>query len=923
MNTQWIRIAVGLALAGMLAACGGGKPDDLVKSAREHLAKNDSKAAIIQLKSALQAKSDHVEARVLLGTTLLDMRDAAGAEVELNKARELKAPDAQVLPKLAEAMAAQGKFKKVTDEFSKVSLQDGAAQADLLVTVAGAWAAQNNAAAYEKALQDAIKAQPGHSGASVLLARRKAAQGDFDGALADANAVIAKDAKYAEAHRLKGDIQAFAMANQEGALASYRQAIEARPNQLPAHFSAVSTLLRMGKIDDAKSQLTQARKVAGGHPQVLFYQTQLALASKDLKAARESSQQLLKVAPNHPPSLQLAGAIELQSNSLLQAETFLSKALSAAPDLSLARRLLMQTYLRSGQQSKAVATIPSNMAAYAKDADMLFAVGEVYLQTGDAKRAAELFAQASKLDPKDPRRRTALAVARLGSGQADQALGDLADIAASDSGTSADLALVSAHLRRNDFDKALKALDALEKKQAGNPLVYELRAKTLVAKRDLAGARGAFEKALSVAPTYFPAAAGLAGLDLADKKPESARKRFEDLLAKDPKNVQALVALIDLRARSGATAEEQKALIDKAVAASPGEPAPRLLQVSFHLRNKDPKQALSAAQNAVAALPDNADVLDALGGAQKAAGELNQAVTTYNKLAGLQPLSPTPHLRLADVHMAAKNPEAAAQSLRKALEIKPDLLAAQRGLAGLQVQGNKPGDAIAVAQAVQKQRPKEAIGYSLEADIHVSQKKLDAAVLALRSGLKQVPNATELAVKLNALLAAGGKAGEAGQFAASWVKEHPKDAVFIMHLGDQAIVRRDYAAAEKQYLAAMQIQPNQPLIYNNLAWVSGQLGRANAIELAEKAVSMAPGNASFIDTLAMLHSGKAQHAKAIELQTKVLSLQPDNALFKLNMARIHLAAGDKAKAKPLLTDLQALGDKFGGQAEVAKLLAGT
>ena len=41
------------------------------------------------------------------------------------------------------------------------------------------------------------------------------------------------------------------------------------------------------------------------------------------------------------------------------------------------------------------------------------------------------------------------------------------------------------------------------------------------------------------------------------------------------------------------------------------------------------------------------------------------------------------------------------------------------------------------------------------------------------------------------------------------------------------------------------------------------------------------------------------------------------------MARIHLAAGDKAKAKPLLTDLQAMGDKFGGQAEVAKLLAGT
>ena len=320
-------------------------------------------------------------------------------------------------------------------------------------------------------------------------------------------------------------------------------------------------------------------------------------------------------------------------------------------------------------------------------------------------------------------------------------------------------------------------------------------------------------------------------------------------------------------------------------------------------------------------MPDNADILDALGGAQRATGDFNQAAATYNKLVGLQPLSPTPHLRLADLYLADKKPDAAAQSLRKALEIKPDLLAAQQGLAGLQVRENKPTEALGVAQAVQKQRPKEAIGYALEADIHMSQKKPDAALAALRAGLKSVPNSTELAVKLHALLGVSSKASEAAQFAGTWLKDHPKDVVFVMHLGDQALLRRDYAAAERQFQQAVQLNPNNPIAYNNLAWVSGQLGRPNAIELAEKALGLAPGQPSFMDTLAMLYSAKGDHAKAVEMQGKVLAAQPANGLFKLNMARIHIAAGDKAKAKPLLTDLQALGDKFGGQAEVTKLLA--
>ena len=105
-NTTRTQISA-LFLALMLVACGE-KPEAMLNSARDYLAKNDAKAAIIQVKNALQANPELPEARLLLGKALLDTGDAVGAETELRKALALKASQDQVLPILARAMLAQG-----------------------------------------------------------------------------------------------------------------------------------------------------------------------------------------------------------------------------------------------------------------------------------------------------------------------------------------------------------------------------------------------------------------------------------------------------------------------------------------------------------------------------------------------------------------------------------------------------------------------------------------------------------------------------------------------------------------------------------------------------------------------------------------------------------------------------------------------
>lgn len=920
-RTSFISNAISTALlAAFLGGCGGDKPEALIASGKDFLAKNDAKAAVIQLKNALQKDPTLGEARFLLGKALLESGDAAGAEVELRKALELKFASDQVIPLLAQAILTTGQAKKVVDEFGKVELSAGEPSANLKTVVSAAYAALGNRDAAQAALAAALTAKPDYAPAQLADARNRAANRNFDEAQSIIDSVLAKNPGNHDALLLNGTLLA-AKGDLEGAIALYRKAVEAKPDFVLAHSAIISTYFQQQKHDEAGKQIEALKKIAPKHPQTLYLEAQASYQRKDYKAARELTQQLLKAAPNNPNTLQLAGAVEYQLRSYIQAETYLNKALQQFPDLPLARKLLVSSYLRAGQPAKALSTMQPILGRIEKDSALLSLAGETFLQNGDANRAAEYFAKASKLDPNDAAKKTSLALAHLAQGNAAGATTELEQIALSDKGTTADLALISTYLRTNQSDKALKAIDSLEKKQPDNPTIHNLRARTLLAKKDIPGARASFEKALAVNPAFFPAAASLAALDLADKKPDEARKRFDSILAADPKNIQAMLALAELRAANGGTPDEVAGLINKAVAANPGEVAPRLALIQYYLNIKDFKKAMASANDAIAALPDKPEILDALGRTQQMSGDLNQALTTYGKLAALQPASPLAQLRLAEIHVANKNKPEATKSLKKALEIKPDLLEAQRALILLAMEEKKTGEALDLARQVQIQRPKEAIGYVLEGDIHGLQKNWSAAIAVYRNGLKQLP-APELAVKLHIALVAAGNSAEAEKMAVAWIKEHPKDIALRMHLGDLATGRKDYAQAIPHYRSALEIQPNNALILNNLAWASGQLKAPKAVEYAEKANQIAPNQPPFMDTLAILLAEKGETTKAIDLLRKAMTIAPQAAAIQLNLAKVLIGAGKKDEARKELETIAKLGDKFPGHAEANKLLQG-
>ena len=905
----------------LVVGCGVGEdPDKLVASAKEYLQKNDPKAAAIQLKNALQKKPDIGEARFLLGKALLDSGDAPSASIELRKALDLKYSAEDVVPVLARALVLEGQGAKAIELYAATQLTDPQRQAELKTALASAYATGRDLPKAQAALASALQLAPKLVPALLMQARLAASARDFDGALGQIDKLLEEFPTEVEAWQLKGDLLAATKADGTAALAAYRKVLELRPASLPALAGIVAVHLSKDDLAAAEVSLESLKKIQPKHPQTQYFVAQLAFQKRDYKTAKELLPALLSASPDNIRVLQLAGATELYGDgSLAQAETHLSKVLHSAPQLVLARRMLVQTYLRTGQSTKALTTLEPLLALDKPDAQALAFAGEAHLQAGNAAKAESYFAQAAKINPDDARSRTVLALAQLSRGAGDVAFGELQNIAESDKGATANLALISAFMRRNELDRALKAIDDLEKKQPDKPLASNLRGRVHLARKDVAAARQSFEKALTIDPMFFPAASSLAALDLAEKKPDDAKKRFEAMLTREPKNAQALLALAGLKAGSGATKEEVTASLKKVVETIPDQVAPRLVLIDHYLSLKEFKQAAVVAQDASTTFPERVEVLEALGRAQLASGDLNQASKTFNNLASLQPQSALPHIRLAEVHMSDQKPDAAAQSLKRALAITPDLLAAQNGLIRLDSNAGRIKEALAMAKTVQKQRPSEAIGYIFEGDIEAKRKSWDLAIAAYREGLKKAPSA-ELATKLHSVFRVAGKSGEADKFAASWIKERPNDVAFEFYLGDIAVVSKDYPAAETKYKRVLQVQPDNPTALNNLAWVSSKLKRDGALAYAEKANSLRPNQPAFLDTLAMLQSEAKQYNKAIETQKKALSFRPDDAILRLGLARIYVAAGDKASAKPELEALRKLGTSFSGQDEVGELL---
>ena len=906
-------------VATLLLGCGE-SDQVLLESARGALEKQKADAAIVPLKVVLERNPKSGAARLLFGKALLAKGEVAAAIDEIKKARDLGVGADEFAPVMASALLARGETKSVIDQFGATALVEKKAAADLASSLAAAHLAMEDYRGAADQATRALELVPRYAPALLMQARLKLAEKDLDRGLLLLDEALLADPRFETAALLKSMALLTGRRDMDGALAVLRKFLVEQPASVPAHVAVIGVLRQKGDLASARNQLAELLKVAPNHAEALYLQAQQQFDDGQFAGALEICERLLKAMPDNPRVLLMAGAIEHRQRAYLKAETHLTKVLKQAPNLLLARQMLAQTYLRKGEPARAIEVLQQVTQGAQADGASLALVGEAQLAMGNARGADDAFKRAAAAAPADPQVRTALALGQLASGQTNAAVGQLESLAAADKGTRNDFALITAHLRAGDKKKALRAVEALAKKTPDAPLPDLLRGRILQSQQDLAGARAAFETAHRKDPKYFEAVASLAVLDTTQGRSEDARKRFAALIKSDPTNHQAHVALAELALQEGAPPEEVGKALKAAVAADPRQPQPRLLLIELYLRDADPKAALIAAQEAAAALPDNLAVQDALGRAQVASGDSQQALSTFGRLVAQEPKNAVMQLRLANAYMAAQDLNRARSALDKAIALQPGLLQAKSALATIAVRQGRVADALALAREIQKAEPKSALGFALEGDVQLLRKDPAAAIVAHRAAFS-VSRGTEGAIRLHRTYLAAGQASSAEQLAAEWRKERPADAAFVAYLGEMAMSKKSWAEAEQHFSSVVKAQPKNVVALNNVAWLMVQQGKPGAVEIAQRANQLRPGRAALLDTLAAALAAENQLPAAIRTQKDALELSPREHAYRLSLARLYIQAGERRMALAELEKLERSGDRFAGETEARRLLS--
>ncbi len=884
-----------IAAAVVLTGCfGQSSPAALLAKAQSALAEGDTRTAEIHLKNLLQ-QEDSAEGRALLGETYRRGFDHRSAVKELRRALELGAERSRVLPQLIDSLVQTGAFKEALEAGKDLAITVPAAKAAALTSLARGHAALGDQAQARASIEQAIAADPGYVPAQVASVLFDAGR-DRAAALSRVNEIAAANPDSIEALTAKGELEV-ANGNLAAARAPLEKVASAQAGNASVRAMLTTIELELRDYPAARKRWSELQRVAPSSPGTFYLKAQIDLRENKLGDARQAVEQLLRVNPDFLPGVALAGNIYLGLNLLEQAEAQARKVIDRAPQVAQGYRLLGATLLRMNAPARALEAVRPALDKGAKDATLYGIAGEAALRLNDVAKADEYFAAAAKLAPQDPGKRTGLALSKLAAGDKAEGYAELEEAVKLDTQSHrADLALVLARLRDRDYDKALAAIDALAAKLPASPMPFNLRGMALAGKRDTAGARSAFEGALAKDEAFFPAVANLAALDLAEKHPEDARKRYEALLKKNPNHVQALLALARLNASQGGERKDTLELLERAHKGNPGELGPVLALADFHIQGNAPREAVPLLQAGLASNAGNSALLDRLGTAYLRLGDNAQAISTFEQILKANPNSAPLQMRMGEVRVSMQDDAGAAQNFRKAAELNPKAGEAWQALVMTLQRLGKTEEAKATAAAMRREIPDHPMALAIDGDLEGAQQHWPQAAAAYRKALAKSPQPL-LTVRLYQALRSAGKPDEATAVLKAWFAKNPDDTAMHLFAGEQEIAQKHWKEASDHYQAVIAKQPANVAALNNLAWALAQLKDPAALGYAEKAVALAPRAAPVIDTLGTVLSAAGQHAKAIETLRQAVALAPLSRQFRLHLAQALAAGGDKAAAR--------------------------
>jgi len=586
--------------------------------------------------------------------------------------------------------------------------------------------------------------------------------------------------------------------------------------------------------------------------------------------------------------------VEARLGRLEPAESAARRYVAATPADIAGANLLAHIQLQAGHPERAVATLQAAAGAIPLGIDELELLGRAAARAGDPERAARVFDMAVALAPDDSAVQTRLAAARQGLPERQDAI----DPEPAVSPPGATEAAVHAALRVGDVDRAGAALDAMRRLPGGEGTARILDGVIKVAKLDFAGARAVFAADIAANPKSTRARLNLARLDVLEGKPDDAGQRLSEVLRADPADMPALQSAVGLLlARNNV--QPAVALLEAARASAPASPVFTVMLVDFLLQSGDGARALSIIDAASREVADLTAVMSARARALVAVGRVNEARDVYGRIVAREPDNAGARAQSIDLLLARNDFDGAKALLRDALRAGINRLATMEGLLRVEFRARGLEGATAMADQLAADPGNLPLARVLKGDLYLSGQHYPEAIAAYAEQIRVAPSSSLIA-RLASALAANGQGDQAALVLRNWLVGHAEDAEALAALGSLELGTRHPDDAIAHLSAALQKQPDNAAVLNDLAWAYQLKGDPRARDLARRAYVAAP-TAEIADTLGWIIATTGQPAVAVGVLREAAAAMPGNPTVLYHYAAALSGAGLPRDAARVVT----------------------
>jgi len=892
---------------------------ELTAEAATYLTHGDNVSAIILLKDIVDREPENLDAHLKLAKAYVATGALKDAQTAIQRAQELGAPTHETVPIAARILIDLDRYdeaiKLLGDGKSLLGKLPGHAVALLL---GRSYLGLGNVVEARTQFTSARSEQPGE--AMTGLARVMALEGAVDGGRQLIEEVIIKYPNIVDAWIAKGEFL-----RRDGkldeAIAAYQIAESLAPANVEVIISIAITHIGQGQLDLAQRQLRKAHTVSPNSHLLGFGNAVLAMKEKRYDDCKEWLNAVFSIVPKHLPSIYLAGTLNMTLGHWEQAQDAFTDYLTKVPGSIDARKMLALVLLRKQRPQAAVDVVAPLVDLDLKDAHFYLVAGEAYLQLGEAGRAKELLAKASRLDSSNHAILTTLGRAQMAEGTADTGMAEFEKAVALEPDDPMPYRRLAISLiARGRLDEATTVINKLQKRLPTNPEHHWLRGIIATQRKDIPKARENLEAALKLDPAFFPAAAELARQSLQAKDLAGAKGRFEALLRAKPGSQEATLALARLDVVDG---KIEKALtsVQRLAEDSPDSTAAQLMLAELQKRLGQTDAAIGTARRARETNPRDPRAAELLGGLQVEAKDLAGAVQSYSALVSIRPRYARGRMLLAEVQYAAGQRRAAIVTLQEAMNVGGPQSRIFIQLVNFLLEEKKFTEAYAIADQAKQKLPKRSLGYQLEGEIRLAQGDTKQALTLFQAGHKIEPTGG-LAVHLHRAESTLLGRDAPLDLLLDWQKKRPNDVLLQFYTADVLVRVGRAKDAMPIYMTLLKQGPADHRLLNNIADAMQRIGDPRALEYAQLAFQSRPNDPIVVATLgtALLQQGKV--SEALPLLQNAIKLDPTNSEIRYEFVRALVKAGDRTRAKTALNELLASGKAFPQIAE-AKALAGT